>query len=237
MITAELKTALEPVIHEGDPMVDARELHKALGHKRMFAHWIRERIGAGYEDGVDFLPIVAKTRGRPRKDYLLTIDMAKELAMLERTEIGREVRRYYIKMEQAAVGMAAEHLSNGEPERIPSEFFDARAAIRELEEKFSKQIADLITARSPGATPLSELPDNITARSVALSVGLIQDWMGPEEQISQTRRMGMNLANYCLLYDHDYIRGEDGKESNKYPKTAVMDYVERHHALPAVPAV
>lgn len=83
--------------------MDARGLHGALGHKRDFARWIKDKIEAGYQEGLDFCAILQKTRGRPRKDYLLTIDMAKELAMLERTEIGREVRRYYIKMEQAAV--------------------------------------------------------------------------------------------------------------------------------------
>lgn len=95
-------------------MIDARSLHGWLGHKRMFAHWIKERItDYGFEEGTDFLPIVAKTKGRPRKDYLLTLDMAKELSMVERTDVGRETRRYFIRMERAAMQMASDHVANG----------------------------------------------------------------------------------------------------------------------------
>lgn len=87
--------ALPPQVHEGRQMFDARALHAWLGRKREFAKWIIERIEEyGFEEGPDFSSIVTKTGGRPRKDYLITIDMAKELSMIERTERGRETRRY-----------------------------------------------------------------------------------------------------------------------------------------------
>jgi AntA/AntB antirepressor len=50
--------------------------------------------------------ILTKTKGRPKTDHFLTLDMAKELAMVERSEIGRETRRYFIQMEKAARDMA-----------------------------------------------------------------------------------------------------------------------------------
>lgn len=45
--------------------------------------------------------------------------------MVERTEVGRMTRRYFIKMEQAAVKMASDHVERGTPELIPKDFFDA----------------------------------------------------------------------------------------------------------------
>lgn len=55
---------------------------------------MRRRIKEyGFEAGTDYSPVVVKSRGRPRKDYLLTRDMAKELAMIERTDVGRQTRR------------------------------------------------------------------------------------------------------------------------------------------------
>lgn len=84
-------------------MIDARKLHGWLGPKWAFSHWIKGRIEEyGFQDATDFVRITAKTKGRPRTDYLLTIDMAKELAMVERTDIGRKTRQYFIQMEKAA---------------------------------------------------------------------------------------------------------------------------------------
>ena len=85
-------------------LCDARDLHAFLGVGRFFRHWIKERIDQyGFVEGEDFLPFLAKsTGGRPATEYHLTIDMAKELAMVENNEQGRHVRRYFIAMEREA---------------------------------------------------------------------------------------------------------------------------------------
>ena len=93
--------------------------------KDQFNQWVRRRIEEyGFEEGSDFSPLLVKTRGRPRQDYLITIDMAKELAMVERTERGRATRRYFIEMEKAAREMAATLIAQGQPEAIPQVVFD-----------------------------------------------------------------------------------------------------------------
>lgn len=91
-------------------IVSARALHKALGVKRDFTNWIKGRIEEyGFKKGVDFElveyltspnPASAKSRHQLAHDYLLTLNMAKELAMVERTEQGRAVRRYFIRCEE-----------------------------------------------------------------------------------------------------------------------------------------
>ena len=66
---------------------------------------MRTRIADyGFAESEDFRPILVKTGGRPKTEYLLTIGMAKELAMIERSPIGSQTRRYFIKMEQVALG-------------------------------------------------------------------------------------------------------------------------------------
>ena len=81
-------------------LCDARTLHARLNSKQEFANWIRGRIDQyGFIEGEDFLTNLSKTRGRPRTDYHLTLNMAKELAMIENNDIGREVRRYFIRLE------------------------------------------------------------------------------------------------------------------------------------------
>lgn len=105
--------AIKPVIvgSESINTVNARELHEFLGVGRDFSSWIKTRINEyGFCDGVDYTTAqvlispkrgTSKSRVRVATDYLVSVDMAKELAMVERTEKGREVRRYFIECEKA----------------------------------------------------------------------------------------------------------------------------------------
>lgn len=105
-------------------MIDARGLHGWLEVEARFADWITRRIKEyGFEDGSDYFSDLRKNggRGRARREYLLTIDMAKELSMIERTDKGRAARRYFISMEKAAIKMASDHIANGTPEAIPQD--------------------------------------------------------------------------------------------------------------------
>lgn len=83
--------------------VNARELHEKLGVKTQFKDWMPRRIEEfGFEEGKDFSSILSKSHGRPSKEYIISIDMAKELAMVENNERGREIRRYFIEVEKNA---------------------------------------------------------------------------------------------------------------------------------------
>lgn len=87
-------------------LVDARHLHAALDSGRDYSTWIKGRIEQyGFSEGEDYSPILVKMSddkpGRPRTDYHLSLDMAKELAMIENTPRGRLARRYFIEMEQS----------------------------------------------------------------------------------------------------------------------------------------
>ncbi|UPT53052.1 hypothetical protein [Synechococcus phage Yong-M3-232] len=98
--------------------VDARELHRWLDIGRPFAGWFRQRVREyGFEEGVDWSEVFSETGknhqgGRPRREYLITIDMAKELAMVERNERGRQARRYFIACEKSAKQAALAQLQS-----------------------------------------------------------------------------------------------------------------------------
>lgn len=89
-------------------LVDARVLHEFLEVDTHFKDWIARRISE-YEfiENQDFILIAQKraTKGRGgdrrSKDYHITLDMAKELSMIERTEKGRQARKYFIACEKA----------------------------------------------------------------------------------------------------------------------------------------
>lgn len=87
--------------------VDARRLHTFLGVGKMFTHWIADRIEKyGFTENIDFV-VFAETGnnpsgGRPAKEYAISLDMAKELSMVERNDKGKQARRYFIDCERRA---------------------------------------------------------------------------------------------------------------------------------------
>ena len=93
------------IANETALLVNARDLHTFLDVGKRFASWIVERIAEyGFVENKDFM-IISQVRekigrGRPAKDYHLTLDTAKELAMVERNEKGRQIRRYFIECEK-----------------------------------------------------------------------------------------------------------------------------------------
>ena len=86
--------------------VNARDLHTFLEVGKMFANWIKDRIQQyGFIEGRDFIEVVAETGknssgGRPAREYHISLDMAKELSMVERNEKGKQARQYFIEMER-----------------------------------------------------------------------------------------------------------------------------------------
>ena len=89
----------------GEKVINARELHKALGNKRQFANWIKQRIEQyKFIEKLDFIKhnnfVIVGNLKRPQIDYYITIDMAKELCMVENNEIGRKIRKYFIEVEK-----------------------------------------------------------------------------------------------------------------------------------------
>ncbi len=96
-------------------LCDARKLHEFLQVKNNFRTWITRRIEEyGFQENQDFLSFTqncAKPQGgRPTTEYHITLDMAKELAMVERNEQGRAARRYFIECEKRL-------LENKQPEK------------------------------------------------------------------------------------------------------------------------
>lgn len=92
---------------KGNSIVLARDLHEFLGLKKKFTDWIKKYTKVdneyGFEENVDFTSIhseVNPTNGVPLIEYALTVDMAKELSMLSKTERGKEARKYFIKCEK-----------------------------------------------------------------------------------------------------------------------------------------
>lgn len=84
------------------PTVSARELHEKLEIESNFTTWFKRMCEYGFSEGKDFFPKKEEsTGGRPALDFDVTIRCGKEICMIQRTDIGRAIRNYFLDLEDA----------------------------------------------------------------------------------------------------------------------------------------
>lgn len=88
---------------KGEQVVVGRELHEALSINRDYSNWFKQMCGYGFEERKDYSPFLANRSdgkaGKPRTEHLLKLDMAKHIAMIQRTEQGKAIRQKLIELE------------------------------------------------------------------------------------------------------------------------------------------
>lgn len=87
-----------------EPVVSGRQLHEALDVKTKYADWFNRMIDYGFAENQDFLLLKNEQQtgrgGHNKVDHIIKLDMAKEIAMIQRTERGKQVRQYFIQVEK-----------------------------------------------------------------------------------------------------------------------------------------
>ena len=89
----------------GNSVVSGRDLHEFLEVKTPYKDWFPRMVEYGFAENVDFISLAQKCAkpngGRPKTDHALTLDMAKEISMIQRTDKGKQARQYFIEVEKA----------------------------------------------------------------------------------------------------------------------------------------
>lgn len=87
-----------------EPVVSGRQLHEALEVKTEYKKWFSRMTEYGFNENEDFLKVTQKcltsSTGQNTTDHVIKLDMAKEIAMIQRTERGKQVRQYFIQVEK-----------------------------------------------------------------------------------------------------------------------------------------
>ena len=142
--------------------VNAREIHEFLQVGKVFAAWINERIEQyGFVENQDFIVISENGNnpqgGRPTKEYHVSIDMGKELSMVDRGERGKMFRKYFLECEKKAKEATASI-----DVRDPKQLSKIAIQLIEVNQELSEKVAEL--------TPKAEALDRIATSDGSLCV-------------------------------------------------------------------
>lgn len=127
--------------------VDARQLHSKLENATPFHMWIARKIEEYcFEQDSDFCTNLCKSSGgRPSTEYTISVEMAKELCMLERSEVGRATRKYFIECERKLI--QAHSITPNQAKTLKAEINDClerlKKADNEYEDKLNREFLDL----------------------------------------------------------------------------------------------
>lgn len=163
-----MNTIIQITESNGAQAVDARELHAFLDSKQHFADWVKARIEKyAFEEGEDFFIELRKTTkgGRPSTEYTITLDMAKELAMLENNDKGKQARQYFIRVEKES-RKAYEQMQ--QLTRLPDEEEMALMYLQSVREKKALQAkVDKLQPLANAAVSLLEIKNSVTMSQAA----------------------------------------------------------------------
>ena len=211
---------------DGRKAVNARELHQFLENKRQFADWIKQRVEQyGFIENKDFEVfhkfVNNSNGGRPTVEYALSIEMAKELSMVENNEKGRIARKYFIACE--------EKLKQGV--LVMPNFSNPAEAARAWADQYEKNLAleahnKELKEENQHLAPKGEYFDDLVARNlltnftkVAYQLNIKRktfiDWLIRDKFIYRDQKN--RLVPYAK-YAHTYFHVNDAK--GKYSKWA-----------------
>lgn len=126
------KELINVTSQNGELLVSARDLYEGLGGKERFSKWFERMVSYGFEEGIDYTPyqMVHPKNKQEMIDYALKIDTAKEICMLQKSEKGREFRKYFIECEKQLREV------NIQPKfELPQNYLEALKALVQSEEE------------------------------------------------------------------------------------------------------
>lgn len=181
------------------PTVSGRELWEALEVKTDYPHWFDRMTEYGFSEGKDYQTFLSDRvdgkAGKPRTDHQLTIPMAKELCMLQRTDKGKQMRQYFIAVEERwnspeAIMARALQLSNVKMKQLETTVSDLQ---KQMEQDKPKVLfADSVIASSSSIL-IGELAKLIKQNGVDIGQRRLFEWMRANGYLIKRKGSEYNL--------------------------------------------
>jgi len=219
---------LIPINYDGEqPTVSARGLHEKLHIETPFKKWIDRMCEYGFEEFKDFWTKMSEsTGGRPSTEYDLSIDMAKQICMIQRSPEGKQIRQYFIDLEKAwntPEQIMARALKMAD-KTIESLKADNEALIEDVQRMKPKEIfADAVSA-SHTSILIGELAKLLKQNGVETGQRRLFTWMrdngyliksGSSKNMPTQKSMEMGLLE---IKEGSYINGAGVNVTTKTPK-------------------
>ena len=179
---------------EGKVEISGRQLHMKLNVKTRYNDWFSRMVEYGFVEGTDFYSNLSKTSsdgGRPSTDHILTLNMAKEIAMLQRTPEGQEIRRYLIKVEE----------DWNSPEKVMARaVLMANNKVKEL-----TTLTEIQQATIEAQKPKVLFSDTVAGSSTSILIGELA------KMIKQTGKVDIGQKRlFAWLREHGYLMQRGG---------------------------
>ena len=175
---------------DSDNKVSGRELHEFLEVGTAYKDWFPRMAEYGFVEGTDFCSKMSEsTGGRPALDHRITIDMAKEICMIQRTDKGKQARQYFIECERRLKLASIPHDSY----MISDPVQRAKKWIEEEQER--QRLASSVKELTPKAEFFDAVADST-------------DLMAMGEAAKTLKRVGRNTL-FKLLKKHKVLDSEN----------------------------
>lgn len=217
------KQLIEIKNENGELLVSARELHKGLEITERFSSWFNRMLKYGFEENMDYIGCkVFNTLAKQElQDYILKIDCAKEICMIQRNEKGREFRKYFIECEKR---LKEQQIQLSERDKIAillmNGGIDAIEGAKRLVELATKPLIETIETQEPKV----EYHDNvlnsdklITTTSIAKDLGMSARTLNKELHEKKIIYKSSGIWVLYAKYEHmipeycDYVINEYGQ--------------------------
>lgn len=210
--------SLIKVSYDNDrPTVSARELHDFLKVKTAYKDWFPRMCDYGFSEGIDFCSFLSESHGgRPAQDAQLTIDMAKEICMLQRNDRGKQARQYFLQLEK----------DWNSPEKVMARALQIANQKLQVLETENAQQKQLIAEYSPKVSyydVVLQTKDALSASEIAKDYGKSAKWLNNllHDKGVQYKQSGIWLLyqkyaeqGYTRSKTHTYS-GDDGQQHSR----------------------
>lgn len=174
------------------PTVSARELHEGLEIKTAFKDWFPRMTAYGFEKNQDFILVAQKrATNNPKNpittynDYQISIDMAKQICMIQRTEKGKQYRQYFLDLEKAwntpeQVMARALKIANNEIDRLKA---DNKVLIADTERMKPKEIFADAVESSRTSILIGDMAKLICQNGHEIGQNRLFEWMRQNDHL------------------------------------------------------
>ena len=190
-----------------EPVVNGRELHEVLGVETPYRIWFPRMCEYGFVENVDFISLEQNCTkpqgGRPETNHAIKLDMAKEIAMIQRNENGKKVRQYFIQVEK----------DFNSPEKIMAralKIAEGKLNILQLENTQQKQIIGELKPKADYLDTILQNKGLVTITAIAKDYG-----MSGEKMNEKLHELGVqyNQSKQWFLYSKYHSQGYTHSET------------------------